>query len=246
MFALQEAGSPRYTWSSSVIVSTLVLSSVCWLAFLAWIAWLSLGNKTFRMRAILPLHVLISRPTGPAIVSVALMFYPCGTFADQARTIFLTGFPYFIAIINLPQRFQIVNGNSPIEAGVRLLPLLCSMALGKFESRYCLHIVNLYSNRKRPRRRRIFGNQKESYFSHVDRCRLLDLARLWVDVNPLRWPRISSGGVWIPVHSGSWDWLDILFRHNDDDTGSRTGRCWYVDIIIAPCTGCLSDTMDRL
>lgn len=85
------------------------------------------------MRAILPLHVIISRPTGPAIVSVALIFHTCETFADEARTIFLTGFPYFIAIINLPQRFQIVNGKSPIQAGVRLLPLLCSMALGKLK-----------------------------------------------------------------------------------------------------------------
>ena len=42
-----------------------------------------------------------------------------------------TGFPYFVAIINLPQRFQVVNGDSPIMAGVHLLPLLCSMAFGK-------------------------------------------------------------------------------------------------------------------
>lgn len=156
---------------------------------------------------------------GPAIVSVALMFHKFETFADQARTIFLTGFPYFIAIINLPQRFQIVNGKSPIQAGVRLLPLLCSMALGKFKSRSCLDIVNLCFNRKRARRRRFFGDQKESYFSHVDRCRLLDLARLWVNVYPLQWPSISTGRVWIPIRSRSWDRLDILFRHDDDYTG---------------------------
>lgn len=45
--------------------------------------------------------------------------------------ILLTGFPYFVAIINLPQRFQVVNGDSPIMAGVHLLPLLSSMAFGK-------------------------------------------------------------------------------------------------------------------
>lgn len=53
------------------------------------------------------------------------------TLADEARAIFMTGFPYFITIINLPQRFQIVNGDTPLMAGVHLLPLLASMALGK-------------------------------------------------------------------------------------------------------------------
>ena len=45
--------------------------------------------------------------------------------------VLLTGFPYFVAIINLPQRFQVVNGDSPIMAGIHLMPLLCSMAFGK-------------------------------------------------------------------------------------------------------------------
>lgn len=48
--------------------------------------------------------------------------------------ILLTGFPYYVAIINLPQRFQVVNGDSPIMAGVHLLPLLCAMAFGKILS----------------------------------------------------------------------------------------------------------------
>lgn len=48
--------------------------------------------------------------------------------------VLLTGFPYFVAVINLPQRFQVVNGDSPIKAGVHLLPLLGSMALSKILS----------------------------------------------------------------------------------------------------------------
>lgn len=43
----------------------------------------------------------------------------------------MTGFPYFVAVINLPQRFQVVNGDSPIMAGVHLLPLLCGMGFGE-------------------------------------------------------------------------------------------------------------------
>lgn len=35
-------------------------------------------------------------------------------------------------IINLPQRFQVVNGNSPLEAGYRLLALTISISFGSF------------------------------------------------------------------------------------------------------------------
>ena len=59
--------------------------------------------------------------------------YRESALADPASAIFLTGYPYLVVIINLPQRFQIVNSDTPVMAGVHLLPLLCSMALGKLE-----------------------------------------------------------------------------------------------------------------
>ena len=40
------------------------------------------------------------------------------------------GFPYILTIVNLPQRFQVVNNQSPISAGLRCLPLLLSSAVG--------------------------------------------------------------------------------------------------------------------
>jgi hypothetical protein len=42
----------------------------------------------------------------------------------------MTGFPYFIVIYALPLRFQVVNGKSPLAAGVSLLPVLGSVAIG--------------------------------------------------------------------------------------------------------------------
>lgn len=113
VFAIQEAGGDSYAWNSGTIIGTLVVSSVCWLAFFVWTYWLSLGKRTHRVRAIFPLTIAMTRPTGPAIIAI-----------------FSSGFSYLIAIINLPQRLQIANGNTPILAGVHLLPLLCSMALG--------------------------------------------------------------------------------------------------------------------
>ena len=42
----------------------------------------------------------------------------------------LAGFPYFMVIYTLPQRLQVVNGKSPLMAGVSILPMLASVAIG--------------------------------------------------------------------------------------------------------------------
>lgn len=113
VFALQEGGGTAYAWSSPTIIGALIVSSICWVAFFGWITYLTFSKTKHGMRAIFPLTIALTRPTGPTTIAI-----------------FCTGFPYFVAIINLPQRFQIANGNTPIMAGVHLLPLLCSMALG--------------------------------------------------------------------------------------------------------------------
>ena len=46
------------------------------------------------------------------------------------RCALISGFPFLVCIINLPQRLQIVNGKSPIAAGVEILPLLLLSAVG--------------------------------------------------------------------------------------------------------------------
>lgn len=43
---------------------------------------------------------------------------------------FLSGYSYLALIITLPERFQIVNGDSSLIAGVHLLPMLGSTAVG--------------------------------------------------------------------------------------------------------------------
>ncbi|KAL9588224.1 MAG: hypothetical protein Q9203_002967 [Teloschistes exilis] len=43
---------------------------------------------------------------------------------------FLTGFPFMVTIIFLPQRFQIENDLSPVDAGVKMLALLLLSAFG--------------------------------------------------------------------------------------------------------------------
>lgn len=46
------------------------------------------------------------------------------------RCAFTSGFPFTVAIVNLPQRFQMVNGKSPVTAGIGVLPLLLLSAVG--------------------------------------------------------------------------------------------------------------------
>lgn len=51
---------------------------------------------------------------------------------DCARVTLLTGFPYIALSIVIPERFQIVNGESVLMAGVHILPLLGTCAIGSF------------------------------------------------------------------------------------------------------------------
>lgn len=68
VFALQQAGSEAYAWNSPVIVGTLVVSGIAWVAFVGWIAWLESGRARLRTRAIFPLSIALQRPTGPGIL----------------------------------------------------------------------------------------------------------------------------------------------------------------------------------
>jgi predicted MFS family arabinose efflux permease len=113
VFALQQAGSQEYAWSSPVIVATLVISGVSWVAFIAWIAWLESGRSGLRTKAIFPLSIAMKRPTGPGILSSLIV-----------------GFPFFMILINLPIRFQVVNNDSSVMAGIHTLPFLGGVALG--------------------------------------------------------------------------------------------------------------------
>lgn len=54
-------------------------------------------------------------------------------FTDNRHTTscaFLTGFPFMTLTVYLPQRFQIQNGLSPVDSGIRMLPLLLVSAFG--------------------------------------------------------------------------------------------------------------------
>ncbi len=79
-----------------------------------------------RLRAHVSLETCLQQIyLGPALVS----FSPAShnRVANSDRNAFLTGFPFMSAIITIPQRYQVVNGTTAVDAGIRMLPLLlCS------------------------------------------------------------------------------------------------------------------------
>ncbi|KAL9594715.1 MAG: hypothetical protein Q9219_006879 [cf. Caloplaca sp. 3 TL-2023] len=62
--------------------------------------------------------------------AIIISTFVVGERANRCRSGFLTGFPFMVIIIFLPQRFQIENNLSPVDAGVKMLALLLLSAFG--------------------------------------------------------------------------------------------------------------------
>lgn len=108
--ALEEAGT-QYKWRSVFVIVVLLMSGLSWIAFLAW-SWKITRAATAR-EPIFPWRFMQSRVRIGLIVSI-----------------FLTGGPFTVAVIQIPQRFQTVNNMSPLGAGIRLLPFALLCAIG--------------------------------------------------------------------------------------------------------------------
>lgn len=111
VFALQQAGSV-YAWSSPVTISILATSVVLVALFVAY-------------EALLPR--LFDRPPLPAL---PLRLFRQRVLVAALTSGFLSGMPFTTALILLPSRYQIVQALSPLGAGLRMLPLLLSLAFG--------------------------------------------------------------------------------------------------------------------
>ncbi|EON97493.1 putative mfs multidrug transporter protein [Phaeoacremonium minimum UCRPA7] len=107
VFGFEEAGA-RYPWSSPAVIVTLALGGALFVIFVGWERLV--GREHVVQEPIFPLRLMKSR-----------------FFVGMFLVGFFTGPPFMTVIINLPQRFQAVNGLSPFDAGIHLLPLLlCS------------------------------------------------------------------------------------------------------------------------
>ncbi|OQE28648.1 hypothetical protein PENSTE_c003G06388 [Penicillium steckii] len=124
--ALQE-GNSEYSWNSSLVISFFVISGTFCILFALWEWFISLHEMG--IIPMFPWRLIKNR----IFMGVVLGF-------------FTSGLPLFVCIINIPQRFQIVNGSSPLGAGVKLLSfsvscpvgiIACSILSGRLEIPFC-------------------------------------------------------------------------------------------------------------
>ncbi|KAF6815326.1 major facilitator superfamily transporter [Colletotrichum sojae] len=109
VFGFEEAGS-RYPWNSPAVISTIAIGGCLFLVFCA--CEYVVGQPRYPQEPVFPLRLMRDRQ-----------------FVGLILVAFFTGPPFMTALINLPQRFQAVNGLSPFRAGVHLLPFLLSSPL---------------------------------------------------------------------------------------------------------------------
>ena len=112
VFALQEGGLTAGAWSTALFIAPLVIGVCCWVLLFGWEVTIAHLFPT-SIAGIFPLSLLKRR------------VYMFGVLS----TLF-TGFPYFVLIYSLPIRFQVVNETSALKAGIGLLPMLGSTAIG--------------------------------------------------------------------------------------------------------------------
>ncbi|KAI1747026.1 MFS multidrug transporter-like protein [Xylaria castorea] len=106
----EEAGS-LFPWNSAYVISLLVFSGVFWILLLAWEHYVTVKDSV--CEPILPWRFVTQRFIGGILLSFAFL-----------------GGPFVISVYQLPQRFQLVNGLSGLDAGVRLIPFTLASPVG--------------------------------------------------------------------------------------------------------------------
>ncbi|PVH92041.1 MFS multidrug transporter-like protein [Periconia macrospinosa] len=108
--SLQEAGH-SHAWKSAFTIALLSSSAVLWVLFLIWER--KVTQKSGLVQPVFPWRFIRNR----AWMGLLL------------NGIFL-GAVWFVTVLELPQRFEIVNGSSPLQAGIHLLPFTFASPIG--------------------------------------------------------------------------------------------------------------------
>jgi len=97
LVAALEEGGVRFSWNSAVVITFFAVSGVLWLLFFVW-EW------------------FVSRE-GSAIEPIfPWRFFSNRVWMGTLLGCFLSGAPLTIAVIELPQRYQVVNASTPLSA----------------------------------------------------------------------------------------------------------------------------------
>lgn len=112
-FAFQNAGihSSGDPWNEAIFIAPFVVGVFCWIGLAAWQRYLA--RKSPRKMAAIP----------PALIRNRV-------FAAAALNTILLGFAFLATLYTMPLRLQLVNGKSPIMAGVMMLPMVGATGVG--------------------------------------------------------------------------------------------------------------------
>ncbi|OIW30531.1 MFS general substrate transporter [Coniochaeta ligniaria NRRL 30616] len=115
VFAMQQGGSLVADWRDPEIVVTLTLSALSWFGLCVWEILLGTSLKRLRVEPIFPIRLALKR-----------------AYVSSLLTTFFSGWSYIALVVDIPERLQIVNGDSSLVAGLHLLPMLGATAFGSF------------------------------------------------------------------------------------------------------------------
>ncbi|KAI0391812.1 major facilitator superfamily transporter [Xylariaceae sp. FL0594] len=112
VFPFQSVGSSTDQWDKAIFLAPLIVGCVALVVLFAWSIFVDKrwGDK---IAAALPMNLLRNRVYASAVLN----------------TMFL-GFPYTLIVYAFPLRCQVVNAKDALIAGVMLLPMLGSSAVG--------------------------------------------------------------------------------------------------------------------
>ncbi|KAI0833951.1 major facilitator superfamily transporter [Hypoxylon sp. FL0890] len=116
VFPFQNAGLHTDQWSRAVFIAPLLVGVLSWISLFIWSVYIE-QRWGHVMSAALPVRLLRDHVYAAVVVNTLLL-----------------GFPYLLVIYAFPLRLQIVNGKDPLMAGLMLLPMLGSSAVGSFFS----------------------------------------------------------------------------------------------------------------
>lgn len=113
VFAFQNAGydNDGNPWAKGMFIGPLVVGVICWLVLFVWEG--ALEHHWSHKMAALPLILIRNR-----------------VFAAATLSTILLGFAYLATLYAVPLRLQVVNGKSPVMAGVMMLPMLGGTGIG--------------------------------------------------------------------------------------------------------------------
>lgn len=112
VFSFQEAGVKADSWKTALFIAPLVIGCLCWAGLVGWEVFVAKHWERRKLATMFPLRLMKRR-----------------VYMGYALSTLLAGFPYFTVIYSLPLRLQVVDGKTPLGAGLSLLPILGATAV---------------------------------------------------------------------------------------------------------------------